>query len=75
MSSEYTGQRNQKNLYRTLNSINFCDKLPNCLIQFDQERSVKDKMDYNQYVLGKPPVLAPPSANSGWGVMGNRTCN
>lgn len=43
--------------YRMFKNVCKTDKLPACMDRYNSERSVKDTMYYNYYVLGKPMHL------------------
>lgn len=42
------------------------DCLPACLDRFNKERSSRDVMDYNFYVLGKMPKLPAREESNAW---------
>lgn len=53
--------------YHTLQDINKISKLPACLDRGNKERSEKDKLYYNFFVLGKPMNLRPQQGDQNCG--------
>lgn len=53
------GSCSLKSGYRTLGQTCATNKLPDCMDRENSERSVKDKMYYDFYVLNKPWHLKP----------------
>lgn len=49
--------------YHSLADMNVTRQLPACLNRGNRERSEKDKMYYDFYVLGKPVNIAPESSS------------
>lgn len=49
----------QKGSYSSLANTTSTSCLPSCLNRFNEGRSVKDKMYYDLFVLGKPVNIGP----------------